>query len=216
MKILQEGQNAKLELNHDPPECVAAMVHFLYLLDYTVPEDSGGTQLTFHVRMAVLADKYDIRYLKDTAVNHFAARAQWVGYAFEHRRSKVDTTMKGNIEDLAVAVDEAYEYYTATEPIRKAMQSVVLDYPSLLAKETEEGVPKRAIMLKHPGFATDVAELFAVHKKTNEDQVSNAKWFQHSECVPFKTCIPDDADEMWWCPTCGAKLNGELWQDEML
>lgn len=52
---MQECQAGRLDLAADDPDCVAAMVHWLYHLDYIPPETVADA--VFHVRMAILANK---------------------------------------------------------------------------------------------------------------------------------------------------------------
>ncbi|KAK5124251.1 hypothetical protein LTR85_001954 [Meristemomyces frigidus] len=61
-KRFKECQKGRLELRDDDPECVAAMIHYIYHLDYADKVVDGFTSLSFHTRIAILADKYNMEH----------------------------------------------------------------------------------------------------------------------------------------------------------
>lgn len=64
----QEAQQGFIDLSDDPPECVEALLQYLYEFEYQVTLDDPGTESRFHLSMALIADKYDISALKECAV----------------------------------------------------------------------------------------------------------------------------------------------------
>ncbi|KAK6388691.1 hypothetical protein LTR65_007364 [Meristemomyces frigidus] len=56
----KECQSARLELCDDDLECVTAMIRYIYLHNYEVPKEREKGRLSFHMRMASIADKYNI------------------------------------------------------------------------------------------------------------------------------------------------------------
>ncbi|KAI7043823.1 hypothetical protein KC352_g46407, partial [Hortaea werneckii] len=66
--VLKEAKDHRMDLSKDTAACVEALVNYLYGLKYTEPPGGGKTDdhakaAEYHVRMCVMADKYDIEPL---------------------------------------------------------------------------------------------------------------------------------------------------------
>ena len=57
--LLREAREQSIDTTDDGEDCIEALIYYLYNLDY--PDSTSP--LALHVRMAILADKYDIRDL---------------------------------------------------------------------------------------------------------------------------------------------------------
>ena len=192
--VMQEGQDSRLELKDDDPEQVAIMIHYLYQLEYPV-NFRNGEKLNFHVRMCVLADKYNMKHLQEAAA-----------YAF------VDDGIDAyRTNAYAAAVDEAYTYYIATEAIRKRIVDVMVRKPELISQH-ENYPPLRVVLTKHVQFAADIAEALLKRKIDEDSNSPFAAWYEHGDCDAFKADIEDDEDLKYSCPYCSKKMTGEYWQ----
>lgn len=70
----KEGIEARIDLEEDPPDAVAAMLSFLYLFDYKIPEQQESMDLQFHAKVYVIAEKYDISCLKEHAFQQIRSK----------------------------------------------------------------------------------------------------------------------------------------------
>ncbi|EKG22349.1 hypothetical protein MPH_00329 [Macrophomina phaseolina MS6] len=72
----KEALSGVIELRHDKPETVRAMLEFCYTFTYTCrPSDSPEDRMIFHVHVYALGEVYDITGLKKLAVQNFGREA---------------------------------------------------------------------------------------------------------------------------------------------
>jgi len=120
-------------LTNDGPDCVRVLVHNLCYFDYK--DDS--CPLSLHLRLVILADKYNI---------HNLDRRASVKFAMAPRNIK-------SRDELHEAIRVAYELDGPTEYQRKLLVNTVMD-----AKFPTQALD--AILRCHPIFACDVALAF--------------------------------------------------------
>ncbi|KAI6835664.1 hypothetical protein KC332_g4608 [Hortaea werneckii] len=108
--VFKEAEEKRMDLSVDGRACVDALVKYLYTLKYTAfpsdapPWDHAKT-VEYHVRMCVMADKYDIKPLKNMAIHAF--------------NDKIESEVA--IIELSKAACIAWEATPATKEIRAAI-----------------------------------------------------------------------------------------------
>ncbi|KAI6874951.1 hypothetical protein KC338_g982 [Hortaea werneckii] len=142
--VLKEAKDHRMDLSVDTAACVEALVNYLYGLKYTEPPGGGKTDdhakaAEYHVRMCVMADKYDIEPLKRLAIDAFNYELQCDSESIE----------------LSKAAHIAWETGPATEEIRKAIVAFGIDKGLLSTKGTTE---LSNTMIAFPQFALDYAK----------------------------------------------------------
>ena len=172
---------------------VSALVHFLYHLTYEKAVSElvdMNDRSAFHVKMAFLADKYNMKHLAAHAFHRFAE----VGM-----RSKA----------FARGVDEAYSSEAGVTRFREQIVKRLTENPDLVSKKNNH-TPLRAVFLKHRQLAVDLSEALLEYK-VEEDQ--RGCWFKHGNCEAFKAKIMADEEEIHACPFCYEYIDGESWFD---
>jgi len=75
----QEAKSGKVVLKEDDPHVVAAMLHYLYHLDYVDEGYGDWAPMILDYKLYVMADKYQIEALQALAKDKFLKRvaSQW-------------------------------------------------------------------------------------------------------------------------------------------
>jgi len=118
-------------LTDNGEDCVEALIYYLYHLDY--PE--SNSPLALHVKMVIVADKYDIGYLSVIAYVKLV----------EALRNGVEPS-----DDLTDAIQAAWEVEAPTKNERQKLLDTVLR-PDFSAEHLD------MVLDPHPRFARDVA-----------------------------------------------------------
>lgn len=168
------------------------MIYYFYHFDYQAPKTGG---LSFHVRMCVLANKYNIKTLEKEAALNFGL--------FDHPSAEPEV--------FAEAVDEAYETSVASQEICEEIVRTLVELPSLLA-EAKTTSPLLAVIVKHPQLATDALQRLATVKMADDEQ-RGAEWYSHGDCRAFKAVIPCNRHYTVHCTGCGEAIDGESWEE---
>ncbi|KAK4550260.1 hypothetical protein LTR36_003227 [Oleoguttula mirabilis] len=138
----KEATKRKVDLSDDGPLCVKALVHYFYALSYTLPDLDRHDEaliLNHHVKMCIMADKYDIQPLKNLAISVFKGAAKDIARA----------------QELSGAAALAYEAAGATEEIRKTIVDIGIER-NLLSFKHDTSLGR--VMADFPEFARDYAQ----------------------------------------------------------
>nr|POF18015.1 hypothetical protein CFP56_13426 [Quercus suber] len=106
----QEGGSNKVTLAEDDPRVVNAMIAFMYTAKYVASNEDTLSGLVFDVRMAILADKYDVFDLDNQARYHFEVMVKvggWNSADFAHAIGELyaapETHCTGLLKAIAVS-----------------------------------------------------------------------------------------------------------------
>lgn len=144
LTIQQEAAERKIDLSDDPPAAVEALIHYMYNLDYNEQLGSthaGTSPLMLHVHTCVIADKYDVKPLKNLAVSKF----------------NLTTIDKGSTPEFSQAALQAYKASQATRPICDAIVAYAIKHDLLASDNGATSTFSRALR-ESAGLAADVAE----------------------------------------------------------
>ena len=194
---MQECQIGRAILDHDDPDLVNQMVHYMYHLTYTCPAHHISPML-FHVRMRILADKYNIQYLVQTAIMEFEKIAKF----------QVATKL------FAHAVAALYDSGAATEEMSQAIMQLVIPEFALLDDGREEGKHLRDVLVQQPAFSADLITVLA-KQKAREDPDLLVRVFYHEFCdEEFEAVFLLD-EKMYPCEMCGTHMSGAEWSERV-
>jgi hypothetical protein len=135
-----------MDLSEEDAGSIGAFVYYLYNLNYDATLfREHGDQLSLHVQMCILGDKYDIRPLQNLAVEKF-------------RKQTLDTPPSGSV--LAKAALCAYDAIGATTEIRKIIVKLTIGLKLISTEITAEPADdfERA-MHACPGLCLDIVKL---------------------------------------------------------
>jgi len=99
-----------VDLPHDDPQAVEAMLQYLYKREYISVVKDNPNALLIHVRVYCLADKYEINALKGVAASlyEFASETDWQSPVFPIAIKEIyDNTESGDRALRDIAVNEA-------------------------------------------------------------------------------------------------------------
>jgi len=197
----REAKERVIDLSAEDPECVERFARYLYVFNY---EPSEIDSLAMQVKMAIFADKYDIRGLSDLAFIHFKRGA---------RRSDCST------EHLASAAVLAYEVDGPTASFRPVIIQALIE-----TCEGEEGaftMPDglQGFLSIHHQLAIDFA--MALQRGPNQ---SSGPEKTSPQAYRF-TCMDCDEDvvvsipkrgpnKMYYCPSCQGGYFGSTWHEQ--
>ncbi|GAB1736537.1 hypothetical protein NU219Hw_g7684t1 [Hortaea werneckii] len=165
----KEAKDNRMDLSVDTNACVEALVNYLYGLRYTESADGGKTgdhakAAEHHVRMCVMADKYDIEPLKRLAIDAFYNELQCDLASIE----------------LSKAARIAWEAGPATEEIRTAIVAFGISNGLLSTKGTTE---LSKTMIAYPEFALDYAK--AVERRVKKyEEAPRPRGYETRYCCP--------------------------------
>lgn len=194
---LQESIIRQIDLTEDhTPDQVNALVDYMYTFQYafTATTDFQDT-VGFHVNMAILADKYDIRGLHKFATRTFTELSL------------------DNAESLAAAAKTAYTAPGATVEIRKSLvQSVILRQGLLSGAEDNALVQA---MRFDGNFALDVARELAQPPRRDPLPRRDALSRHHCpDCYATSEIVVVLASHLYRCGKCGLSNMGQFWRKE--
>ena len=144
----QESVSSVVELPEDNPWAVELMIMFLYSGTYSIEGGLFHKNLELHVKVHVLADKYDIPRLSDFAI---------VAYQAELR----DATRRGN-RFVKAFFRTIPMIYTETPESNVGLRKVAVKLarimrPILIETETEFSKEFQNLLHEVPGFAAGMA-----------------------------------------------------------
>ncbi|KAK4550259.1 hypothetical protein LTR36_003226 [Oleoguttula mirabilis] len=197
----KESAERQINLSEEHPDCVDALVCYAYKLQYSLPDAGQGDvdhldSLSFHVKVCVLADKYDIPHLKQMAIEKFKAG--------------IDVAA----EDLATAAELAYDASPATEKIRERIVAFGIEN-KLLSTAGKTGIS--AVMGNNAEFARDYAQ--ALESRLDKYRVATQP-NEHRYHCPSTSCertfvaaIPERCIlGTFACYWCEKSFHGDRWQ----
>ncbi|RMY44211.1 hypothetical protein D0865_10709 [Hortaea werneckii] len=205
--VFKEAMEKRMDLSVDGRACVDALVSYLYTLKYTTfPSDERpwdhAKVAEYHVRMCVMADKYDIKPLKNMA-NH----------AFN---DKIESEVA--IIELSKAARTAWEATPATKEIRAAIVEYGISNGLLSIKGTNE---LSKTMLACPEFALDYTKALERRVKKHEEGVLLPTSFEmryycpgnsEDECEATMILNLDRSLPRVHCAYCGQEYSVEQWE----
>lgn len=126
------------------------LVSYLYKLDY---EQNADASIDFHIKMCILADKYDIPPLRAIASGHFKAAAT------------METMTKSEYAAFCEAIKCAYSAPDVTEDIRSHIVVLLVDCDAMGLAADFQGSALQAVMRVYPDVAIEVALALREQKK---------------------------------------------------
>jgi len=187
--VSKEGTERKIDLPDEHPACLAALVYYLYTLVYDVSFNSVSDDLvalSFHVKMCILADKYDMSPLKAMAVRQFEAQA------------KLDWAS----EQFAQAAAEAYDASGATRSIRDVVIKVAMDNKAL-SLSYQAPSPLSKVMMACADFATDYARVLETGPTVSKREGELRLRCPNDKCgVEFITSLDNFINDSCHCFGC--------------
>ncbi|KAF7185948.1 hypothetical protein HII31_12821 [Pseudocercospora fuligena] len=132
--------------DHETDE-IRALVEYMYKFDYSEPSDMEEA-VQFHVQMAVLADKWDVRGLKELATKKFTSM------------------LNPHWSALVPAIKAAYTSQPIIAEMCKAVVKVAAESMDVMLPGSTNAVLDEA-MLAHPKFAVDLVHQQARTKPAN-------------------------------------------------
>ncbi|KAK4498798.1 hypothetical protein PRZ48_009308 [Zasmidium cellare] len=193
----RETSEAFIDLHHENPACVQAMVEFLYHFDYDFPEGEPTSVSAFHVQMAVIADKYDIAALKDAA--------------FIKCRASLPSTAN-QADAFAETIDLAYENIVALPDLCKHLVAFALDNPAVgVSAEFHPSLKK--VMQKHPDLAMNIAEAMHIRLMEKPKLDPDVKAYVCPDCAGtsiFRTDLVHA--RIYPCKNCSFDYYGHQWR----
>ncbi|KAK5134640.1 hypothetical protein LTR08_006296 [Meristemomyces frigidus] len=133
----KESKEREIDLTEDFPDCVSSLVEFFNTTQYS--PSATLANLTYHVDMCILSDKYNVQALKELTVQAF--------------RDEISLNTDNTI--LAEAAIKAYEASVATQEIRKSITKLTI---SRGVHSTIWGTALGQVMASYPDFAKDYAQ----------------------------------------------------------
>ena len=131
-------------MKEDEADCIDALVDFLYSLNYCDGAFESENRLAKHVKMCILADKYDMEPLRALAVQKFKGHAELKYFCTEPQ--------------LAEATMIAYEAPGPTEEIRKEIVRVALKEGFLFSDTSKAAGPMVDLLETCTRLAGDVVK----------------------------------------------------------
>lgn len=197
----QEAQDSRLDLSEDGEACVTSLIDYVYLFEYK--NDPSPSYAALEVKMAVMADKYNMPHLQELALEHFKKRFPI---------KIVDSKLPRGFDEAA---REAYEIEGPTQPFRDA----ILEGLRSLKLSEETFV---AVSDLHPGLATDL--LRETHRRITDLERKLRKYKSYL-CVHCDEVFPAKAWRGFQepcCPVCctegvpwGEALDGARFQSHV-
>ncbi|KAI7207905.1 hypothetical protein KC333_g9322 [Hortaea werneckii] len=205
--VFKEAKEKRMDLSVDGRACVDALVSYLYTLKYTTfPSDERpwdhAKVAEYHVRMCVMADKYDIKPLKNMAIQAF--------------NDKIKS--EAAIIELSKAARTAWEATPATKEIRAAIVEYGISNGLLSTKGTNE---LSKTMLAYPEFALDYTKALERRVKKHEEGVLLLTSFEmryycpgnsEDECEATMVLNLDRSLPRVHCAYCGQEYSVEQWE----
>lgn len=175
---------------------MAALVNFLYTFDYGC-ETCAVSEMTFHVLMCIMGDKYDIPAVMKSATTKFANAAE----------GRIDST------EFAEAIALAYETPEPTSGIRAKAVAMAATFQTL--NGASPGPAFESAMLGSAALATDITTAlrdYIVAQKKRMDSF-DLKIFRCPGCsFVFASSSPSKAPDAWdGCKLCTTTLKGQVW-----
>lgn len=169
------------------------LIDYVYLFEYK--NDPSPSSAALDVKMAVMADKYNMPYLQELAIGHFEKRFPV---------KVVGGRLPLGFDD---AVREAYEIEGATQPFRDAILAGLRSLK--LSEDTFVSVADL-----HPGLATDL--LRETHRKITDLERKLRKYKSYlcvnrDEVFPAK--VPRASLQDPSCPLCCSE--GLPWEEAL-
>ena len=195
-----------MDLSVDGRACVDALVKYLYTLKYTALPSDGppwdhAKAAEYHVQMCVMADKYDIKPLKNMAIR-----------AFNDKIRSGPATI-----ELSGAARIAWEAIPATKVIRAAIVEFGISNGLLSTRGTDE---LSKTMVAYPDFAWDYTK--AVERRVREyeegapPQTYEKRYYcpGNSQDVCVATMILNLDRSLLWvrCAYCGVEYSAAEWE----
>ncbi|RMY13267.1 hypothetical protein D0868_02107 [Hortaea werneckii] len=210
-RIEQEATEKRMDLSVDGRACVDALVSYLYTLTYTAyPSDARPWDhvkvAEYHVRMCVMADKYDIKPLKNMAIHAF--------------NDKIES--EAAIIELSKAARIAWEAIPATEEIRAAIVEFGITKGLLSTRGTNE---LSKTMLAYPEFVLDYTKAVERRVKKYEEGVLPPRSYERryycpgnseDECEATMILNLDRSLPRVHCAYCGQEYSVEQWERQAM
>ncbi|KAK5124144.1 hypothetical protein LTR85_001847 [Meristemomyces frigidus] len=198
----RESAVREMHLAEHDPDCVDALIDYAYKLEYPLPRigvdrdnDDNLNSLSLHVKVCILADKYDIPHLKTIAIKNFEAEIDVVA-----------------VENLPAAAELAYDASPATEQIRKKIVTFGMDR-KLLSTADDTGLA--AMMVNIPGFTKDYAQALEIRlKQQNVAEDNNEKRYTCPSCRhSYVAYMPlQYGSSTFACYWCEQSITGDAWE----
>lgn len=178
----------------DDPSCVEAFVTFLYDLNYANEAlTSGSSEIHFHVRMSVFADKYNVPGLRAVAMEKFESCIEAL------RRLKSDESAPYLNTALTEAASEVYDYPDATKEIRHRIVDFAVDKKEKLLCGTTDISAFEKLMRTCPELATNIVKALL----GNYTPLPTWKLYRCKSCGDnFSRKL---SENQCLCPYCGRK-----------
>lgn len=213
---MQEASERKIDLSADALACIDAMITFMYTMDYVTGTIEGLLAMTFHVKMSMLADKYDMKALESVAIEKFKKKVieeirTPAEDARARRRGMYSTVYPVVTKEFAAAAEAAYEAFSPGHGMRKAVAESAASYLG----DKDRG-PKAAfedLMLTHSELANVVAVCLSGRLRDQLNKFADVMFFKCPGCR--KTFASDEPEKYpggeFRCQSCDITKEGQEW-----
>jgi len=136
-KIIQEAQDAVIELHEDDASAVRAMMLFIYDKPYTGACENEDDDLLFYVRVFMVADKYDLGDLKSLVCVDFnkIAPGLWDDDVFcEAVKEGYDLPAHGGYSAMNTIIEQICIRHLSTLTKKPTFMEACLSVPELTCK----------------------------------------------------------------------------------
>lgn len=203
------GEQDFVDLSAEDEQCVEALVSYLYSFKYDPGLASGDT--SFHLKMDVLAEKYDIPPLKTIAAETF-------------KQSANQNLLSYDKEGFCKALRSVYDSPRTTEAMRKHMIDLLMKNNFMAYAAKYSNSPFQVAMRSNADLATDIAIALATKYAETTDSDNMLRPMEKRVKCPscsrsFVCALPDtnaQTPEFKSCNNCGVPRSVTQWRTHVL